>query len=119
MPKRIIALPIIALLALAACGSEATDALVAPSDTGATTADAAVAEETTTTVTPAEDPYEVYLQLAADIPANDQIELSREDAQLRAMLGCGSASAPGTVDGLLAEAYVSLIEQWKADGMCG
>ncbi|MCN0180116.1 hypothetical protein [Salinispora arenicola] len=53
---------------------------------------------------PAADPYEVYLDLA---PA-DAAELSREDAQARAMLGCGRTWAPGTVDAALAEAYAEL-----------
>lgn len=50
------------------------------------------------------DPYEVYLDLA---PA-DAVELSREDAQTRALLGCGRKWAPGTVDAALAEAYAEL-----------
>ncbi|NIL42922.1 hypothetical protein HCB17_18540 [Salinispora arenicola] len=50
------------------------------------------------------DPYEVYLDLA---PA-DAVNLSREDAQARAMLGCGQTWAPGTVDAALAEAYAEL-----------
>ncbi|WP_080636984.1 hypothetical protein [Salinispora vitiensis] len=53
--------------------------------------------------TPA-DPYEVYLDLA---PAG-AVELSREDAQTRALLGCGRKWAPGTVDAALAEAYAEL-----------
>ncbi|MCN0153207.1 hypothetical protein [Salinispora arenicola] len=50
------------------------------------------------------DPYEVYLDLA---PV-DAVSLSREDAQARAMLGCGQTWAPGTVDAALAEAYAEL-----------
>ena len=46
------------------------------------------------------------------------IEPTAELAQLRAMLGCGKAWAPGTVDGALAEAYAPLVEQWKQQGMC-
>lgn len=49
----------------------------------------------------APDPYAVYLRNApADAP-----QLSREDAQARAYLGCGMTFAPGTVDAILAEAY--------------
>jgi hypothetical protein len=52
------------------------------------------------------DPYEVYL----DIAPSGAAELSREDAQTRAYLGCGRAWAPGTVDAALAEAYADLCE---------
>lgn len=47
------------------------------------------------------DPYEVYL----DIAPSDAPSLSREDAQARALLGCGQSWAPGTVDAALQEAY--------------
>lgn len=47
------------------------------------------------------DPYEVYLENA---PSGEPT-LSREDAQLRATLGCGMEFAPGTVDAILREAY--------------
>lgn len=50
---------------------------------------------------PAADPYETYLENA---PAGAP-KLSREDAQARAMLGCGEKWAPGTVDAVLADAY--------------
>lgn len=63
------------------------------------------------------DPYDAYLTLAADIP--DAPEISRDDAQARALLGCGSDWAPGTVDAALQEAYAVLIEGWTAQGMCG
>ncbi len=60
------------------------------------------------------DPYQVYLTLApADAP-----ELTPDDAQARAMLGCGTAWAPGTVDAALQQAYAQLIEQWKKQGFC-
>nr|WP_018217122.1 hypothetical protein [Salinispora vitiensis] len=36
------------------------------------------------------------------------MELSREDAQTRAYLGCGQPWAPKTVDAALAEAYAEL-----------
>jgi hypothetical protein len=62
----------------------------------AITAPAAVA-----TTTPASDPYAVYLK---NNPRADLV-LSREDAQTRAILGCGQTFAPGTVDRVLAEAY--------------
>ncbi len=47
------------------------------------------------------DPYQVYLEHA---PKGQKI-LSREDAALRAQLGCGQKFAPGTVDAVLADAY--------------
>lgn len=50
------------------------------------------------------DPYAEYLKVApADAP-----KLSREDAQTRAYLGCGTQWAPGTVDAALATAYANL-----------
>ncbi|GAA5127281.1 hypothetical protein [Haloechinothrix salitolerans] len=53
------------------------------------------------------DPYEVYLENAPE----GAPELSREDAQTRALLGCGRDWAPGTVDAVLAEAYKDLCDQ--------
>lgn len=53
------------------------------------------------------DPYEVYLENAPE----DAPELSREDAQTRALLGCGRDWAPGTVDAVLAEAYKELCDE--------
>lgn len=50
------------------------------------------------------EPYEVYLALAP----KGAPKISREDAQTRALLGCGQAWAPGTIDAALAEAYASL-----------
>jgi hypothetical protein len=52
---------------------------------------------------PTVDPYDAYL---AKAPAGEK-KLSREDAAIRAQLGCGKAWAPGTVDAVLAEAYAS------------
>lgn len=54
------------------------------------------------------DPYAVYLATA---PAG-AVHLSREDAQTRALLGCGQTWAPGTVDAALAAAY-------RPTGLCG
>lgn len=53
-----------------------------------------------------DDPCEVSLEIAPD----DAPELSREDAQTRALLGCEMEFAPGTVDDALAEAYAELCE---------
>jgi hypothetical protein len=47
------------------------------------------------------DPYDTYLDNA---PAGEPT-LSREDAQTRALLGCGQRWAAGTVDAVLADAY--------------
>lgn len=47
------------------------------------------------------DPYAVYLASAPD----GAVKLSREDAQIRATLGCGRSFAAGTVDRALADAY--------------
>ncbi|MEU5938630.1 hypothetical protein ABZ807_05480 [Micromonospora sp. NPDC047548] len=55
------------------------------------------------------DPYKAYLRMAPDGAPN----LSREDAQARALLGCGQKWAPGTVDAALAEAYADLCKQGR------
>lgn len=47
------------------------------------------------------DPYEVYLKHNPD----PSLILSKEDAQTRAFLGCGTTWAPGTIDAVLADAY--------------
>lgn len=52
----------------------------------------------------AEDPYEVYLR---NNPTPELV-LSREDAQIRALLGCSRSWAPGTVDYVLQQAYKKL-----------
>ena len=54
--------------------------------------------------TPKADPYLVYLK---HNPRADLV-LSREDAQTRALLGCKTQWAPGTVDAVLHDAYGSL-----------
>ncbi|MDG4762372.1 hypothetical protein [Micromonospora sp. WMMD710] len=65
------------------------------------------ADQPVTTSTAAADPYDAYLKIA---PAGAP-KLSREDAQARAVLGCGQAWAPGTVDAALAEAYAALCQR--------
>lgn len=47
------------------------------------------------------DPYAVYLK---NNPEPGHV-ISREDAQTRALLGCGQQCAPGTVDAVLRDAY--------------
>ena len=67
-------------------------------------------EPTTPTSTPSQapaetaDPYDAYLENA---PEGEPV-LTPEDAQTRALLGCGMEWAPGTVDAVLAEAYADL-----------
>lgn len=51
--------------------------------------------------TPTADPYDAYL---ANVPKGEKT-LSREDAALRAKLGCGKTYPPGTTDAVLADAY--------------
>lgn len=89
-------------LLLAACSSTPTMATTT-----------APPPETTASTTVA-DPYDVYLTL----PGADTT-LSREDAQLRALLGCKLSFAPGTVDAALRDAYAGLIEEWRKQGLCG
>lgn len=50
---------------------------------------------------PPPDPYDTYMENA---PSGEPL-LSREDAQTRALLGCGTTWAPGTVDAVLQDAY--------------
>ena len=94
------ALVVLALVALAACGS--------PSAT--VTINDAAAPRVTVTVTEtaqapnlvgATEPYEVYLANNPD----PSLILSRDDAMARAFLGCGQTWPPGTVDAVLADAY--------------
>lgn len=71
------------------------DKPTAPANAATATATAAAA------TTPAADPYTVYLATNPD----PSLVLSREDAQTRALLGCGKTFAPGTIDAALAAAY--------------
>ena len=96
-------------LILSACASGST----VTTDTTPPTATAGA--DTTATTAGDVDPYETFLALAPpDAPA-----ITRDDAQLRAMLGCGNTFAPGTTDAALQEAYAALIEGWRQQGMCG
>lgn len=79
--------------------------------------DGIACDQAATDAIDAADPYDAYLQLAAGIP--DAPDISRDDAQARAMLGCGSTWAPDTVDAALQEAYAALIEEWASQGLCG
>lgn len=70
--------------------------------TAATTPAPAPATVATANVpAPDADPYAVYLAHAP----KGAVKLSREDAQIRAYLGCGQKFAPGTIDAALAAAY--------------
>lgn len=84
------------VLVLASCQSSAE-----PDPATQTTA-LAPAAPTGSEPTNSDDPYLVYLDLA---PPDAQVDLSRDDAMARALLGCGQAWPPGTVDAALAEAY--------------
>lgn len=81
----------LAALTLTGCGDSQPPAAEAPTAAPATTA------------APKVDPYKVYLSKA---PKGEKT-LSREDAALRASLGCGKTWPPGTVDAVLAEAYAA------------
>lgn len=91
---------IAAVLALSACGHPASTTTTS-SSTPSSTATAAAAPSTTAEV----DPYEVYLANNPD----PSLVLSREDAQTRAYLGCGTTWAPGTIDRALADAYAATV----------
>lgn len=121
-------LSVLAVLAVlvASCTAETNDpALV--STTGENTAteadaaaDTAAPAGTAAAAVSGQDPYEVYLRLVDELGITDAPNnLTRDDAQLRALLGCGTAWAPGTVDAALAQAYAPFIEQWKTEGSCG
>lgn len=88
----------VAVVALAGCSS--SDGTATPGPTTVTKTSAS-APASTPPSTPAVDPYDVYLKNA---PKGEKT-LSREDAALRARLGCGKTYAPGTVDAVLAAAY--------------
>ncbi len=99
----------LALITLGACSSSTPAETPPPPSTTA-----AAAPASTSTTAAQADPYQAYLAIApADAPA-----LTPDDAQTRAMLGCGTTWAPGTVDAALQQAYAPLIEQWKAQGIC-
>jgi len=95
-------------LALVGCGGSSG---AAPAVT--VTADAAPAIHVTVTATPSSDPansaepadetdaYDLYLEQNPD----PELILSREDAQTRAFLGCGTAWSEGTIDAVLQEIY--------------
>ncbi len=99
----------VVVLALSGCSSS-----TATTSTVTAEAEPAVTVEHTVTVTVTaeaaaadaggSDPYEAYL---ANNPDPDLV-LSREDAQTRAILGCGTEWAPGTIDAVLQEAYAGL-----------
>ncbi len=88
-------------------------ALVTVSTTDQVLATTTSEPPTTTTAAPA-DPYERFLQLAPP----DAPDLTRDDAQARALLGCGTAWASGTTDHALQVAYVDLIARWEEQGLC-
>lgn len=91
--KASIALAVLGLVAGVGCSSG--------SDRPAVTTPGVV-ESTTSTV--AADPYDVYLKNNPE----PGLVISREDAQTRALLGCGTQWAPGTVDAVLHDAYKEL-----------
>ncbi|WP_320069593.1 hypothetical protein [Micromonospora sp. RTGN7] len=90
------AIVVLAAVVLAGCGGDpAPSSPVPPASSPA---------PVTSAPKPTVDPYKAYLKIApADAP-----KISREDAQARALLGCGQTWAPGTVDAALAEAYADL-----------
>lgn len=93
--RRALALGFVLAATLTACGGSPSAPKTAP------TIPAAPEPTTTTTTTAAVDPYAVYLAHNPD----PTLVLTREDAQARAYLGCGTTWAPGTIDAALADAY--------------
>lgn len=85
----------IAVSMLAGCSAST------PIGAGSATGDVSSSPSAPGRLTPAYDPYQVYLK---NNP-NPKLVLSREDAQTRAILGCGTTFAPDTVDRVLADAY--------------
>lgn len=110
---------IILVLVLAACGGEAgsSTGATAPTVTNAPSPTTTMVETSTslptasTTTAEVYDPFEEWERLGGPgLWESEGLEgtLSREDAQARALLGCGQEWAPGTIDALLAEAYRQL-----------
>lgn len=64
----------------------------------------ACSSSTTKPAATTRDPYATYL---ANNPDKTLI-LTRDDAQARALLGCETKWAPGTIDAVLHDAYKSL-----------
>lgn len=118
MNRHLLAATLLAL-ALSACSSSATEPTTTTAAAAGAPASTAAAPATSAPAAAAADPYDEYLRLVDELGITDAPELTRDDAQLRALLGCGTAWAPGTVDAALQQAYASLIEQWKQQGQCG
>ena len=91
-------------VALAIAGAAAGIYFTRPADSGPASTPASTSAPAKPAPTASADPYEVYLKLAPHGAPN----LSREDAQARAYLGCGRSWSPGTVDAALAKAYAEL-----------
>ena len=85
------------VVVLAGCSSTDAKVPVAVTSQAGTPAPPAISS------TPAVDPYAVYL---AHAPKGEP-KLSRDDASTRALLGCGKAWPPGTVDAVLQQAYAA------------
>ncbi len=86
---------------------ETTTSLVPPATSTIETT-TTTQEATTTTMTDTEDPYETFLTNGGGEAWKAEIGgemISREDAQARALAGCGQEWAPGTIDYYLQEAY--------------
>lgn len=98
-----------AVLLLAGCGSGASGDAPAPAPATVTSAQPCEEDQPCWDCStmgnrqcgPKTDPYKAYL---AKAPKGEKT-LSRGDASLRALLGCGQEWPPGTVDAVLAEAY--------------
>lgn len=103
-----IATGIMLALVLAGCSS-GTTAAPAPTVTVAVPGPTVTvtAQAPAPATPPAADPYAAYLAANPD----PSLVLTPEDAQARALLGCGQAWAPGTIDAVLAEAYKGLCPQ--------
>lgn len=56
------------------------------------------------------DPYAHFLEMRENLDEDKQIEISPEDAQTRALLGCGKEWAEDTIDGILQIAYEGICE---------
>lgn len=57
------------------------------------------------------DSYIQFQDMMENLDPNKQIEISREDAQARALLGCGQEWDEDTIDGILQIAYEGICDE--------
>lgn len=96
-------LVVIAFAAVLMAGCGAKEAPTTAAGVVVQTSAPSTASTPTAAASSTPDPYAVY---RANAPKGEPV-ISREDAAIRAKLGCGVKYAPGTVDDVLQKAYAA------------